>query len=97
MCRSCLDNVVEADDPGVVSPLDETPSLVQDTMIILDQLAVNDSEVEVCARRSKFYPEPVSLATILIIARRDTVDDRWLRAAHQIHGLLLQKDFQTSK
>ena len=34
------------------------------------------------------------MVTVLIIARRDTIDDKWLHAAYEIHDLLLRKDHQ---
>lgn len=62
--------------------------IIQQTRIILNQFGVHNPDVDIYTRTSMLFPEPVSLATMLVLARRDTVDNRWLRAALEVHALL---------
>lgn len=74
--------------------ISQSRHVLQQTRTILNRFGVHNPDVDICTRTSMLFPEPVPLATILVLARRSTVDDRWLRASYQIHALLLQNNFQ---
>lgn len=57
--------------PELSRLINETPSFIEDAATIFQRFAVDNPDMDICFHRSKFYPEPIPIATISIIVRRN--------------------------
>lgn len=85
---------VQRTTPELYHLINESDSLVQEATSILNRFGVQNPDVDICTRHSRLFPRSAPIVTVLILARRDTIDDKWLHAAYEIHDLLLRKDYQ---
>lgn len=55
---------------------------------------MQDPDVDILTRQSRLFPKSAPIVAMLVIAQRDTVDDKWLRATYEIPDLFLRKNYQ---
>ena len=77
--------------------INETPSPVREAITILTRYGVQDPDVDILTRQSRLFPKSAPIVAMLVIAQRDTIDDKWLRAAYEIPDLFLRKNYQNMR
>ncbi|KAL2005453.1 hypothetical protein VTN00DRAFT_2664 [Thermoascus crustaceus] len=67
----------------------DASNLLRNIGTILQSYQVDYQSVDLCGRQSKFDPEPYPIPTVLVLARKHNLDQKWLEASRMIRPLLL--------